>query len=170
VTLEDASPPLDTDATIYAFRRNVVVAASAGTGKTYRLTALYVLLALGLTSMGQPDAGTPAPPLGPERIVATTFSRAAAAEIAARVERALREIAGWDGQAGRPPRRFSDSYGGEGPRISRRTREGSDQVSGSQRLATARASGCPRSGEPSRRPGAPRGQARGGMLTWYATF
>ena len=99
MTLEAPSPPLDTDATIYAFRRNVVVAASAGTGKTYRLTALYVLLALGLTSMGQPDAHTPAPPVGPERIVATTFSRAAAAEIAARVERALREIAGWDGQA-----------------------------------------------------------------------
>lgn len=86
---EDALLPL-ADATIYAFCRNVVVAASAGTGKTYRLTALYVLLALGFTSMGQGDERTPAPPIGPERIVATTFSRAAAAEIASRVERALR--------------------------------------------------------------------------------
>ncbi len=93
------APAADTDASIYAFRRNVVVAASAGTGKTYRLTALYVLLTLGLTSMGQRDGGSPAPAVGPERIVATTFSRAAAAEIAARVERALRDIAGWDGQA-----------------------------------------------------------------------
>jgi ATP-dependent helicase/nuclease subunit A len=96
---DDAPPLPETDATIYAFSRNVVVAASAGTGKTYRLTALYVLLTLGLTSMGQPDARTPAPPVLPDRIVATTFSRAAAAEIAARVEKALRDLANWDGQA-----------------------------------------------------------------------
>jgi hypothetical protein len=50
------------DATIFAFRRNVVVAASAGTGKTHRLTALYLLLTLGLTSMGQADERSPAPP------------------------------------------------------------------------------------------------------------
>ncbi|WP_437681167.1 UvrD-helicase domain-containing protein [Sorangium sp. So ce131] len=87
------------DALIYAFRRNVVVAASAGTGKTHRLTALYVLLTLGLTSVGQPDAASAAPPVPPDRIVATTFSRAAAREIAHRVERSLREIARWDGEA-----------------------------------------------------------------------
>ncbi|WP_437727835.1 UvrD-helicase domain-containing protein [Sorangium sp. So ce861] len=90
------------DALIYAFRRNVVVAASAGTGKTHRLTALYVLLALGLTSVGQPDAATAAPPVPPDRIVATTFSRAAAREIAHRIERSLREIARWDGEASIP--------------------------------------------------------------------
>src|SRR5262249_3748974 len=87
----------DVDATIFAFRRNVVVAASAGTGKTHRLTALYLLLALGLTSMGQEDARTPAPPVTPERIIATTFSRAAALEISLRIERALAEFASWDG-------------------------------------------------------------------------
>ncbi|AUX41856.1 exodeoxyribonuclease V subunit beta [Sorangium cellulosum] len=87
------------DALIYAFRRNVVVAASAGTGKTHRLTALYVLLTLGLTSVGQPDAASAAPPVAPDRIVATTFSRAAAREIAHRIERSLREIARWDGEA-----------------------------------------------------------------------
>ncbi|WP_437562446.1 UvrD-helicase domain-containing protein [Sorangium sp. So ce542] len=87
------------DALIYAFRRNVVVAASAGTGKTHRLTALYVLLTLGLTSVGQADAATAAPPVPPDRIVATTFSRAAAREIAHRIERSLREIARWDGEA-----------------------------------------------------------------------
>src|SRR5262249_45571844 len=97
--VDDGGTVPGADATIYAFRRNVVVAASAGTGKTYRLTALYMLLLLGLTSMGQRDDATPAPAVGPEGIVATTFSRAAAAEIAARVERALREIAGWDGEA-----------------------------------------------------------------------
>src|SRR5262249_28105593 len=79
----------DVDATIYAFRRNIVVAASAGTGKTHRLTGLYLLLTLGLTSMDQPDARTPAPPVTPERIIATTFSRAAALEISLRIERAL---------------------------------------------------------------------------------
>jgi ATP-dependent helicase/nuclease subunit A len=89
----------ETDAVIFAFRRNVVVAASAGTGKTHRLTALYLLLTLGLTSMGQADERTPAAPVGPERIVATTFSRAAAREIEARIEQALREIVAWDGDA-----------------------------------------------------------------------
>jgi ATP-dependent helicase/nuclease subunit A len=89
----------DTDAVIFAFRRNIVVAASAGTGKTHRLTALYLLLTLGLTSMGEVDERTPAPAVGPERIVATTFSRAAALEIATRIERALREIVAWDGTA-----------------------------------------------------------------------
>ena len=81
------------DARIFAFRRNVVVAASAGTGKTHRLTALYVLLSLGLTSMGQADDRTPAQPITPDRIVATTFSRAAAIEIARRIERALTALA-----------------------------------------------------------------------------
>jgi len=90
--------PLETDATLYAFRRNIVVAASAGTGKTYRLTALYVLLTLGLTSMGERNDRTAAKAVGPERIVATTFSRAAAAEIGHRVEKALRAIAAWDGE------------------------------------------------------------------------
>ncbi|WP_437930734.1 UvrD-helicase domain-containing protein [Sorangium sp. So ce291] len=90
------------DALIYAFRRNVVVAASAGTGKTHRLTALYVLLTLGLTSLGRPDARAAAPPVSPDRIVATTFSRAAAREIAHRIERSLREIARWDGEASIP--------------------------------------------------------------------
>lgn len=85
------------DATIFAFRRNVVVAASAGTGKTHRLTALYLLLALGLTSMGQTDDATAAPPVSPERLVATTFSRAAALEISLRVERALGDLAAWNG-------------------------------------------------------------------------
>ena len=94
----DAELP-EPDAVIFAFRRNVVVAASAGTGKTHRLTALYVLLVLGLTSMGRSDDRTATPPIGPERIVATTFSRAAALEIETRIEQALREIAAWDGES-----------------------------------------------------------------------
>lgn len=119
----------DTDAILYAFRRNIVVAASAGTGKTHRLTALYLLLTLGLTSMGQPDDRTGAPPVGPERIVATTFSRAAAAEIEARIERSLREIVAWDGESelrfGDPIRARADRLGRELslPELKRRAAE-----------------------------------------------
>jgi ATP-dependent helicase/nuclease subunit A len=78
---------------VHAFRSNVVVAASAGTGKTYLLTSLYVLSTLGLTSMGKDSDREGRDPILPDRIVATTFSRAAAIEIRARVERALRGIA-----------------------------------------------------------------------------
>ena len=53
--------------------RNAVVAASAGTGKTHFLTNVYVGRALGLAGEGKP--------VSPERIVATTFSRAAALEL-----------------------------------------------------------------------------------------
>jgi ATP-dependent helicase/nuclease subunit A len=81
------------DALLYAFRRNVVVAASAGTGKTHRLTALYVMLVLGLTSMGERGDDVAHAPVPVERIVATTFSRAAAHEIRGRVEKALTAIA-----------------------------------------------------------------------------
>src|SRR5262249_36377998 len=95
------------DAVIYAFRRNVVVAASAGTGKTHRLTALYLLLVLGPTSMGCDDDRTAAPALAPDRIVATTFSRAAAAEIKKRVERALGRLAHGDDRDELP---FADAF------------------------------------------------------------
>ena len=101
LTEPELSPTAAADATIFAFRRNVVVAASAGTGKTHRLTALYLLLTLGLTSMGQADDSAPAPPVSPDRLVATTFSRAAALEVSLRAERALDELAGWDGST--PP-------------------------------------------------------------------
>ena len=77
------------DRTLYAFRRNVVIAASAGTGKTHRLSTLYVLLALGLTSMGKRTAEEARDPIDPSRIIATTFSRAAALEIRERIEGAL---------------------------------------------------------------------------------
>ncbi|HEY3594476.1 MAG TPA: UvrD-helicase domain-containing protein [Polyangiaceae bacterium] len=81
------------DDRLYAFRANLMIAASAGTGKTFRLASLYVLLALGLTSMGEDDDALAAAPLSPARIAATTFSRAAAAEIRERVERVLGAVA-----------------------------------------------------------------------------
>src|SRR5690242_7701404 len=84
------------DESLYAFRTNMVVAASAGTGKTFRLVTLYVLLVLGLTSKGKRDERTAEPPISPLRIGATTFSRSAAAEIRARVERLLAAVASGD--------------------------------------------------------------------------
>src|SRR6478609_483817 len=58
--------------------QNAVIAASAGTGKTQLLTGIYLGFALGLTLDGKQ--------VPTERIVATTFSRAAAAEIRERLE------------------------------------------------------------------------------------
>lgn len=81
------------DEVIFAFRKNVIVGASAGTGKTYRLTGLYALLTLGLTSMGEADDRTLHPPILPSRIVATTFSRAAAKEMRGRIEALLTALA-----------------------------------------------------------------------------
>src|SRR6185369_18095753 len=62
--------------------QNAVIAASAGTGKTQLLTGIYLAFALGL---GKDGTQVPS-----ERIVATTFSRAAAAEIRERLEHRLR--------------------------------------------------------------------------------
>src|SRR5262245_46019055 len=61
---------------LYAMPRNLVLAASAGTGKTHALVGVIVHLLLGARAGG---------PVHPSRIVATTFSRKAAAEIRTRV-------------------------------------------------------------------------------------
>lgn len=66
--------------------RNAVVAASAGTGKTQLITSIYLAHVLGLRRDGRRIAA--------ERIVATTFSRAAAREIRERLEQRLAVIAG----------------------------------------------------------------------------
>src|SRR5436190_2015801 len=68
--------------------RNAVVAASAGTGKTELLTSIYLGHCLGL------HAGPGL--VSPTRIVATTFSRAAAREIRERLEKRLAGVAGSD--------------------------------------------------------------------------
>ncbi len=68
--------------------RNAVVAASAGTGKTELLTSIYLGHCLGLHGAG----GL----VSPTRIVATTFSRAAAQEIRERLEKRLTGVAGAD--------------------------------------------------------------------------
>jgi ATP-dependent helicase/nuclease subunit A len=64
--------------------RNAVIAASAGTGKTQLLTGIYLGFALGLSTDGKQ--------IPTERIVATTFSRAAAAEIRERLEQRLNRL------------------------------------------------------------------------------
>jgi ATP-dependent helicase/nuclease subunit A len=61
---------------IYAMPKNLVLAASAGTGKTHALVGVVIHLLLGGRQGGAVD---------PARIVATTFSRKAAAEIRHRV-------------------------------------------------------------------------------------
>lgn len=68
--------------------RNAVVAASAGTGKTELLTSIYLGHCLGLHA----GAGL----VSPTRIVATTFSRAAAREIRERLEKRFGGVAGAD--------------------------------------------------------------------------
>jgi ATP-dependent helicase/nuclease subunit A len=68
--------------------RNAVVAASAGTGKTELLTSIYLAHCLGLHG----GAGL----ISPTRIVATTFSRAAAREIRERLEKRFAGVAGDD--------------------------------------------------------------------------
>jgi ATP-dependent helicase/nuclease subunit A len=78
------------DATLYRFRRNLVVAASAGTGKTHALVGVLVHLVLGASELGGDGLHEA---VDPARIVATTFSRKAAAEIRARFVRALSRLA-----------------------------------------------------------------------------
>jgi ATP-dependent helicase/nuclease subunit A len=73
---------------IYAFPRNIVLAASAGTGKTHALVGVVVHLLVA----DRPRRGGRAQPVEPSRIVATTFSRKAAAEIRARVTQELERL------------------------------------------------------------------------------
>jgi ATP-dependent exoDNAse (exonuclease V) beta subunit len=65
--------------TSHGLKRTEIVAASAGTGKTYRLASQIKAELLG------------DPPIEPERVVAMTYTRAAAAELDGRVRRALIE-------------------------------------------------------------------------------
>ncbi|MEO9235553.1 MAG: UvrD-helicase domain-containing protein, partial [Polyangiaceae bacterium] len=73
------------DANLFSFRRNFVLAASAGTGKTHALVGVVVHLLLGATASRKE--------VDPTKIVATTFSRKAAAEMRARLTRELERLA-----------------------------------------------------------------------------
>ena len=74
------------DRLLYELPTNLVVAAGAGTGKTHRLAGLYLHLVAGLTDVARGAV------VGPEHIVATTFTREAAAEMRARIEHRLRAL------------------------------------------------------------------------------
>jgi ATP-dependent helicase/nuclease subunit A len=73
------------DTNLFSFRRNLVLAASAGTGKTHALVGVVVHLLLGATASQKE--------IEPSKIVATTFSRKAAAEMRARLTRELERLA-----------------------------------------------------------------------------
>ncbi|MEO8875928.1 MAG: UvrD-helicase domain-containing protein, partial [Polyangiaceae bacterium] len=81
----DAILTTPTDSHSFSFRRNLVLAASAGTGKTHALVGVVVHLVLGATEARSS--------VEPGRIVATTFSRKAAAEMRARLTRELERLA-----------------------------------------------------------------------------
>jgi ATP-dependent helicase/nuclease subunit A len=72
-------------AELYAFRRNVVLVASAGTGKTHALVGVIVHALLGCSDLGAN--------IEPARVAATTFSRKAAAEIRSRLVTELERLA-----------------------------------------------------------------------------
>lgn len=76
---------------LFAFRENLVVAASAGTGKTHTLVGVIVHMVLGASELG--GTGGLHEPVDPARIVATTFSRKAAAEIRERLATSLERFA-----------------------------------------------------------------------------
>lgn len=73
-------------ASLYAMPRNLVLAASAGTGKTFALVGVVVHAFVRGTG-GRHE------PVDPARVVATTFSRKAAAEIRVRVTSELERLA-----------------------------------------------------------------------------
>jgi len=78
----------------FSFARNLVLAASAGTGKTHALVGVVVHLLLGATEPREDADGYFEPRMiDPARIVATTFSRKAAAEMRARLTRELERLA-----------------------------------------------------------------------------
>ncbi|MEZ4407570.1 MAG: UvrD-helicase domain-containing protein [Polyangiales bacterium] len=70
---------------LFAFERNAVVRAGAGTGKTEALATVYLHLVGGLAS---PDVW-PRAGVGPERIVALTFTEKAAREMRERIAGAV---------------------------------------------------------------------------------
>ncbi|MEZ4390345.1 MAG: UvrD-helicase domain-containing protein [Polyangiales bacterium] len=76
-------------ARLFAFERNAVVRAGAGTGKTEALSTVYLHLVSGLTATPTwPRAG-----VGPERIVALTFTEKAAREMRERIAEAVALLA-----------------------------------------------------------------------------
>ena len=85
------TPPLDP--LTLPLRGWQLIEASAGTGKTWTLAALYLRLVL-----GEPDGS--AEPLLPPRILVMTYTEAATAELRGRIRERLHEAALWFGGQG----------------------------------------------------------------------
>lgn len=77
-----------TESKLYRFERNAVVVASAGTGKTHALVGVILHALLGATNLVGKGK-----PVDPRRLIATTFSRKAGAEIRVRLVHELEKIA-----------------------------------------------------------------------------
>ena len=85
----------------FPLRGSRLIEASAGTGKTWTIAALYLRLVL-----GHGDADTAfVRPLLPAEILVMTFTRAATRELSERIRERLREAAAWfrDEESGREP-------------------------------------------------------------------
>ena len=72
-----------------------LIEASAGTGKTWTIAALYVRLVLGHGGVGQGQGQGLGRPLLPGEILVMTFTKAATRELSDRIRRRLVEAAGW---------------------------------------------------------------------------
>lgn len=75
----------DVAAKLRRFERNIVLRASAGTGKTEALTRLYNHLRRGETALSEALDGGPVAPISASHIVAVTFTDKAAAEMRLRL-------------------------------------------------------------------------------------
>ena len=106
--------------TLPGLERNAVIAASAGTGKTQLLTGIYLAFALGLSEDGKEVPN--------ERIVATTFSRAAAAEIRERLESRLRWLSDPNCTIGDPLAALAAERGVPNTELARRARRVLDDL------------------------------------------
>ncbi len=79
----------------FALRGRSLIEASAGTGKTFTIAALYLRLVLGHGG----DAAFPSP-LTPPQILVVTFTEAATKELRDRIRHRLAEAAAWFQQTG----------------------------------------------------------------------
>lgn len=80
------------DAATFPLWGSRLIEASAGTGKTWTIAALYVRLVLGHGTGSDPEQ--PVRPLRPAEILVMTFTRAATRELSDRIRRRLLQAAG----------------------------------------------------------------------------
>ena len=86
----------------FPLRGSHLIEASAGTGKTWTIAALYVRLVLGHGS----DAAAPVRPMLPQDVLVMTFTRAATRELSDRIRARLTEAA----QVFRDPQESEDDF------------------------------------------------------------